>query len=317
MSLVKLTPTYHRSSYPAISPSKPSLSQAGRTVLITGGGGGIGFEIARSFAKASASRVIIIGRRSGFLDEAVTKLRDEFAKTGTTEFVARQGDIGNEESVSALWEYLHSQNIFVDVLVLNAANMGLNDADTLMDRKELQKAFDINVWGNFDMAAKFVQQSTKNAAKRPLYLVHVSTAGIHMYPTPTRTAYSSSKTAFMALLGHIADERKVDDLQIISYHPGSLYSEAATKIDIPRDLVNWDEMSLPADYAVWAASPEASWLHGRFVWAHWDVDELREAAHTSNDQNNEIKKQFTEEKGYLKVGILGLPSVSFGAFLNQ
>ncbi|KIK66732.1 hypothetical protein GYMLUDRAFT_192695 [Collybiopsis luxurians FD-317 M1] len=317
MSLPSLTPTYHRSTYPAISPTRPSLSQAEKTVLITGGGGGIGFEIAHSFAKASASRVILVGRRSGFLDEAVTKLREEFGQSGPTEFIAHQGDIGDEKSISALWDYLHSQNIFVHVLVLNAAHFSQDGPDTLsMDKKELKRSFDVNVAGNFFMSVKFVQQPLRPAADHPhhqLYFVNVSTAGVHMYPSPEQNAYSSSKAAFMALLGRIADERKVNDVQIISYHPGALYSETASK-NIPQDLINWDEMSLPADYAVWAASPEAAWLHGRFVWAHWDVDELREAAH---NVESEIGKQWADEKAYLKMGILGLPSIQFGAFLNQ
>ncbi|KIK58413.1 hypothetical protein GYMLUDRAFT_246118 [Collybiopsis luxurians FD-317 M1] len=284
MSLINLTSTYHRSTYPSISPSKPSLSQAGRTVLITGGGGSIGC----SFAKASASRVIVVGCRSGLLDEAVAKLQDEFGKAGPTEFVACQGDI---------------------------AHFSPSGPDTLsMDRNKLRQAFDINVWGNFDMSAKFVQQPTDSTAKCPLYLVHVSTASSHMYPSPKLTPYSSSKTAFMALLGHIADERKVDDVQIISYHPGALYSEAASKANILQDLIKWDESKLLLRcLGSFPRGILASWT----VWAHWDVNELREAAHTTNNQNNEIKTQLAEEKGYLKVGILGLPSISFAAFLNQ
>ncbi len=34
-------------------------------------------------------------------------------------------------------------------------------------------------------------------------------------------------------------------------------------------------VSLPADFVVWAASPEAEFLKGRMVWAHWDIDELK------------------------------------------
>jgi hypothetical protein len=30
-----------------------------------------------------------------------------------------------------------------------------------------------------------------------------------------------------------------------------------------------------ADFCVWLACPEATFLHGRFVWANWDVDELK------------------------------------------
>ncbi|KAJ4483562.1 hypothetical protein J3R30DRAFT_1799355 [Lentinula aciculospora] len=96
-----LTSTYHRDPYPAISHTKPNLSQVGRTVLITGGGGGIGFEIARSFAKAGASKIIIIERRGALLDDAAGKLRDEF-KDSSTEFIPEQGDIGDDTSVNSL-----------------------------------------------------------------------------------------------------------------------------------------------------------------------------------------------------------------------
>ncbi|KAF5357545.1 hypothetical protein D9757_012356 [Collybiopsis confluens] len=317
MSLPSLGTTYHRTSYPAISPSQTALSQAGRTVLITGGGGGIGFEIARSFAKASASRIIIIGRRSALLDEAATKLREEFGTNGATEFIARQGDIGDDASISSLWEYLHSQGIFVNVLVLNAAFFGPNGAETLLlDKDEIMQAFQVNVGGNFLMTTKFVHQTLRPsipAADHRLYLLNVSTAQIHMYPSTGSDTYGSSKAAWMAMLSRIADKSKVDELQIISYHPGALYSEGASKY-IDKDLLNWDDMSLPADYAVWAASSEASWLHGRFVWAHWDVDELRAAA---TDATNEVGKQMKDDEGYLKVGVLGLPSVSLKTYMKE
>ncbi|KAF5389034.1 hypothetical protein D9757_005013 [Collybiopsis confluens] len=318
MSLPSLGTTYHRTSYPAISPSQPALSQAGRTILITGGGGGIGFEIARSFAKASASRVIIVGRRAAFLNEAVSNLQQEFGAKGVTEFIARQGDIGDDASISSLWEYLHSQGIFVNVLVLNAAFFGPNGAETLLlDKDEIMQAFQVNVGGNFLMTTKFVHQTLRPsipAADHQLYLINVSTAQIHTYPTSgSLNTYGTSKAAWMAMLGRIADQSKVDELQIISYHPGALYSEGASRY-VPKDLLNWDDMSLPADYAVWAASSEASWLHGRFVWAHWDVDELRAAA---TDVTNEVGKQMKDEEGYLKIGVLGLPSVSLKSLMKE
>lgn len=31
---------------------------------------------------------------------------------------------------------------------------------------------------------------------------------------------------------------------------------------------------LAASFALWAATKEAAFLHGRFVWASWDVEEL-------------------------------------------
>ncbi|KIK66735.1 hypothetical protein GYMLUDRAFT_238971 [Collybiopsis luxurians FD-317 M1] len=294
MPVPSLAATYHTTTYPAISPTKLSLSQASKTVLITEGGG------------ASAARVIIIGHRSGLLDEAVAKLRDEFGTTGPTEFMACQGDISDDKSITALWEYLHSQNIFVHVLILNAAHFEPTGPDMLsMDRKEFKQAFDTNVTGNF-----YIQM--------PSFSLNIATSDLHMYPSTNQNPYASSKTAIVALLGWIADEKKVDDVQIFSFHPGVLYSEAVSKAvdkaEVAKDVIKWDNMSLPADYAVWAASPEASWLHGQFIWAHWNVSEFREAA-LNRDQNSEIGKCLAEEEGYLKVGISGLPSLSREAFL--
>ncbi|KAF8856273.1 hypothetical protein BDZ45DRAFT_594436, partial [Acephala macrosclerotiorum] len=37
-----------------------------------------------------------------------------------------------------------------------------------------------------------------------------------------------------------------------------------------------DVVGLLGDFCVWLASPEADFLNGRFVWANWDVEELKE-----------------------------------------
>lgn len=55
--------------------------------------------------------------------------------------------------------------------------------------------------------------------------------------------------------------------------------------------------TLPGNYAVWAASDEAKFLHGRFTWAAWDVSEL---------QSEEWKKRIEEKPTYLQVGVVGL-----------
>lgn len=42
------------------------------------------------------------------------------------------------------------------------------------------------------------------------------------------------------------------------------------------DVVNLE--SLPATFCVFLASPSARFLKGKFLWANWDVDELKERA---------------------------------------
>ena len=37
-----------------------------------------------------------------------------------------------------------------------------------------------------------------------------------------------------------------------------------------------DIVQLPGGFCVWLASPEAEFLKGKYVWANWDVEELKE-----------------------------------------
>jgi hypothetical protein len=55
--------------------------------------------------------------------------------------------------------------------------------------------------------------------------------------------------------------------------------------------------NLPGHFAVWAASPEAQFLHGRFVWCNWDITEL---------STGEVRKMIDSDPWFLKVGVKGL-----------
>jgi FlaA1/EpsC-like NDP-sugar epimerase len=111
-----------RESYPAISPTRPELSQAGRSILITGGGTGAGFAMAKAFIRASAATLIIIGRRADVLETAQSSLAEEAKTTGTgTKIITQTCDVTNLAEVDALWADLAAKNIIVDVYIANAA----------------------------------------------------------------------------------------------------------------------------------------------------------------------------------------------------
>lgn len=48
---------------------------------------------------------------------------------------------------------------------------------------------------------------------------------------------------------------------------------------------------------MWAASNEAAYLHGRTVWAAWDIEELA---------SGEIRKIIEEDPDYLRISVVGL-----------
>src|ERR1700744_6176088 len=81
-----------------------------KTVLITGGGSGIGFAIAKTLGEKN-NKVIITGRSEGRLKEAVAKLNN------ASYFVA---DVTKEDDVNKLVSYLAEKHPNLDVLINNA-----------------------------------------------------------------------------------------------------------------------------------------------------------------------------------------------------
>src|SRR5262245_3948091 len=90
-----------------------SMSLAEKTVLVTGGGSGIGAGCAMALA-AEGCRVAIAGRSEAKLKEAVATYK------GKSPILAHAADIGNREDVDRLFEWANRELGRVDILVHSA-----------------------------------------------------------------------------------------------------------------------------------------------------------------------------------------------------
>ncbi|KAI0458786.1 hypothetical protein F5B21DRAFT_459427 [Xylaria acuta] len=190
-----------------------------------------------------------------------------------------------------------ADGVVVDVLVLNAA--GFAPQKPLLDvgTEGVWQTYDMNVRAQMQMTERFYKQEGKGASDTK-YLVHVSSASIHDFNLGTRyIGYGLTKHAGQLTLQLIAQDTPPEKMQIIGYHPGAILSDSARGHGWKEADLAWDHVNLPGDYAVWAASSEAKFLHGRFTWAAWDVDQLK---------TGELRKRIDEEPAFLKIGINGL-----------
>ncbi|KAJ4346519.1 uncharacterized protein N0V89_010450 [Didymosphaeria variabile] len=267
------TKQYHLDTYASISCTQPELSQSGRTIFITGGAGGVGLAISRSFTEAGATRLVIVGRRAKKLAEAKNELLKLAPKPEDLEILTYPCDIADSTGSKAVWADLKSKGIEVDVLVLNAAiaNTVPNglDEDDFVDK--VWATFDMNVRTNLELTSLFLKQGRTGKA-----VVSINSSAAHISPTqPIQLGYAPSKAALGALMQGIADSLKVEEAQIVSFHPGSVKSESVMKSRWANAPIAWNTDKLSGDFAVWASTKEARFLHGRFVWCNWDVDEMK------------------------------------------
>lgn len=156
--MATFTQVVHTAPYPAISPSLGGLSQNGKTVLIAGGSAGIGYAIARAFAQASASVIIICGRRTELVTSAASKLAKE-TPGFQGRVIGRTCDVADLFSVDALWTGLQKENIFVDVLVLNAARIQAKGPLLETELEEVWAEFLTNVRAILDFSQRFHNQN--------------------------------------------------------------------------------------------------------------------------------------------------------------
>jgi NAD(P)-dependent dehydrogenase (short-subunit alcohol dehydrogenase family) len=154
------TSKVHRTAYPAISPKRPELNQASRTVLITGGGTGIGKSIAEHYILASAATVIIVGRRLEILQAAAEELKQKakVAQSPST-VVALTCDVSSKSDIAALWDDLANQGLIVDVLVLNAAKFTEPKPLLEIGSDEIWSQVEANFYGPLLLTERFMKQN--------------------------------------------------------------------------------------------------------------------------------------------------------------
>ncbi|KAK4187664.1 putative short chain dehydrogenase reductase [Podospora australis] len=269
------TKTWHNSPYPFISPSRPELSAAGKNVVVTGGGTGIGQAIAIAFAQAGATSVTIIGRRLEKLTSGVTAIQDAATTANsTTQVFYQQADLVSREETTKAFQAIASQvpGGKLHVLVSNAG-MTMSEARVgpiaYATDDNLLSAFQGFVLTAIHAIQAFLPLVVAN--ENPVIL-STSTCFAHWPATGVPLGlYSANRAALLKLTDYIQKENP--HVRVVSVQPGWVASEAN---GFQKEAT--DSADLPGQFYLWLASREAEFLKGKFVWANWDAEELLERA---------------------------------------
>lgn len=184
-------------------------SLRGKTVLITGGSGGLGLALARQLAREGA-RVAICGRDPESLERALASL----AETGA-EVMAVPADVTDPASVGRLIESVRQRFGPIDVLVNNAGVIEVGPAVT-MSVADYQEAMGTNFWG---MLYPTLALLPEMRARRSGRIVNITSIGGKL-GIPHLLPYSASKFAAVGFSQGLRAELAGDGIKVVTVCPG-------------------------------------------------------------------------------------------------
>ena len=156
----------------------------GRTVLVTGGGSGIGEAIACQFAK-KGTNVILTGRRESELQRVALKCSSYGVRTW-----CRQLDLEKKESIDSLVEWINAEGHKISFFLLNA---GVSQRAKALETgiETDRKLMEVNYFGGVYLIKSLKEMILSSES---IHIAAVSSIS-GLFGFPLRSAYCASKRA--------------------------------------------------------------------------------------------------------------------------
>jgi NAD(P)-dependent dehydrogenase (short-subunit alcohol dehydrogenase family) len=189
-----------------------NIDLTGKTALVTGSTGGIGYAIARGLA-ASGAKVIVNGRKEATVKQAADRLKAELPKAAVEGLAA---DVSTAKGCAALVAGLPH----VDILINNAGIFDPKDFFAITDDEWL-RFFQTNVMSGVRLSRAYMQDMLKHNWGRIVFIS--SESGIHI--PKEMIHYGVTKTAQLAVARGLAELTAGTGVTVNSVLPGPTRSD--------------------------------------------------------------------------------------------
>lgn len=203
------TKAWHSATYSTLSPTRAELSAKGKSILITGGGSGIGAETALYFAKAGASRIALLGRREQPLLDTKASIQAQFP---SIDIFTAPTDVTKKAEVDAAFSKFAGEGK-IDVVISNAGTVGPQVHINDIDGEALLEGVRMNLAGAVYVAQAFIRHAAKDAVA-----INVCSSAAHLNFSPNFASYSCAKLATYRLWDMLAFANP--ELRVFHIQPG-------------------------------------------------------------------------------------------------
>jgi NAD(P)-dependent dehydrogenase (short-subunit alcohol dehydrogenase family) len=240
-----------------------------RTVLITGGGRGIGAATAR--LAASRGYAVCVNYLKDA--EAANAVVAGIASAGG-QAIAVQADVSIEADVVRLFETCDRELGLLNALVNNAGILETQMRVDAMDAARLQRVFATNVTGSFICAREAVRRMSTRHGGTGGAIVNLSSGAARLGSPGEYVDYAASKGAIDTLTIGLSREVAEEGIRVNAVRAGFIYTDIHASGGEPNRIERVKAM-VPmkrggtadevANAVLWLLSDEASYTTGAFI----------------------------------------------------
>ena len=250
-----------------------------KTVMVTGGGSGIGAAMARAFRDEGAE-VLVVDIDAGAAAKTVRELVGDGGGAS-----ALHADVSDPVSVRRLLEAVSERNGFVDVICNNAGIFDEYKPAAETDFDLWERVLAVNLRGPFLVSSAFVPGMIKAGGGAIINMCSIAAMGAGA----GGAAYTASKHGLLGLTRQLAYDYGSDGIRVNAICPGVVATPmsepglTASTEGVPEAVIvgdehiermvamtpagRWAKPSEMASVAMFLASDESSFLHGAAVMA--------------------------------------------------
>jgi 3-oxoacyl-[acyl-carrier protein] reductase len=235
----------------------------GKKALITGGARGIGKEIVTAFLNEGASVYFIDLQESEFMSEY-----EKLAAAAGQSVVFKQGNVADEEEITAVVDEIIKESGGIDVLV-NNAGITRDNLFFRMSAKEWNDVLSINLSSAFYISKVIARQMAKQKSGSIINIASI----VGVIGNAGQANYSASKAGMIGLTKSLAREIGSRGVRVNAVAPGFIKTAMTDKLNDSQKEALLSQVPLSrlgnpeevASVVLFLASDLASYITGEVI----------------------------------------------------
>src|SRR5579871_5454506 len=242
------------------------FSLAGKTALVTGSSGGLGFAIARGLGKAGA-KLVLNGRDEAKLAAAAASLEHEGLTVAASAF-----DVADEKAVVAAFDRFDAEGAAIDILV-NNAGVTIRKPMTELPTEDWRRVIETNLTAAFVVGREAARRMIARGSGGKV--VNIASLASEV-ARATIAPYNSAKGGLKMLTRSMAAEWAAHNIQANGIGPGYFETEMTAPLRADAKFDGWVRGRTPSGrwgkpdeligVAVFLASAASDYVNGQMIY---------------------------------------------------